>query len=507
MKTLYAKLSLALTVLLFTIGIGYFLVTLSGTRHYVEEMNQRLNRDLARNLVADRNLVAEGRINQQAVKETFHEYMTINPSIEIYLLDLEGKILAFSADPDKVKRRQVSLGPIHDFLSPDLQLPLLGDDPRSHDRRKSFSVTSVPSDEAPQGYLYVVLRGSEFDTVDALLGESYFLRSSGLTLLISLAVGLVAGLLIFHVLTSRLRRLTALFDRFRHSGFSRHDAYAAERHNLPGDEIDHLGTTFDEMAQRIIDQFESLNQKDALRRELVAHVSHDLRTPLASLHGYLETLKLKDQSLSDTDRRNYLDVAISHSERLTRLVADLFELATLDAKEQNPVLEPFAAAELVQDVSQKFQLKADNKDTRLHVDAQTDLPLASGDIALMERVLENLIDNALNHTPAGGTVKIPVWHQHGKVCISVCDSGDGIPAQDLPRIFDSFYQSDNPHRGSGHARLGLAIAKRILDLHSSELVVDSTVGVGTTFHFDLPVSITNQPTATILPDAGVSTRQ
>ena len=491
MKTLYAKLALALTILLATIGIAYFLLTLSGTRHYVEEMNQRLNRDLARNLVADRNLVAEGRLNEEALKETFHEYMTINPSIEIYLLDLDGKILSFSADPDKVKRRRVSLGPIKAYLQPDHELPLLGDDPRSHDRRKSFSVTTVPSDDAPQGYLYVVLRGAEFDTVDALLGQSYFLQSSVLTLAVSLAVGLVAGLLIFRVLTGRLRRLSVLFDQFRGSNFGRHDAYASSRHSAGVDEIDQLGATFDEMAQRIIQQFDALNQKDALRRELVAHVSHDLRTPLASLHGYLETLKLKDRSLSEADRRKYLDVAISHSERLTRLVADLFELAKLDAKEQEPICEPFAAAELVHDISQKFQLKAEHKGTRLRVDASDDLPLASGDIALMERVLENLIDNALNHTPAGGTVNIPVRHQDGMVSISISDSGEGIPAKDLPRIFDSFYQADNQHRGSGHAGLGLAIAKRIVDLHGSELEVTSTVGKGTTFRFELPVFATS----------------
>jgi hypothetical protein len=178
-RSLYAKLSLVLVVLLASVGVIYAVVSISATRSYLAEMNQNLNLDLARNLVADRNLVEQGRINDAALKETFHEYMVINPSIEIYLLDLQGRILSFSADPEKVKRKSVSLEPVYAFLSGEAGFPILGDDPRSHERRKAFSVTPVPSADKSEGYLYVVLRGEQFDTVDALIGASHFLRLAG----------------------------------------------------------------------------------------------------------------------------------------------------------------------------------------------------------------------------------------------------------------------------------------------------------------------------------------
>ncbi len=158
-RTLYARLALVLVVLFISIGLLYALISTSSTRHYLQEVSQQFNKDLARNLVADRNLVEEGRLNEAALKETFHQYMVINPSIEIYLLDPAGNILSYSADPGKVKRRRVALGPIRAFLSGDQGYPLLGDDPRSHDRHKAFSVTPVPSADNAQGYLYVVLRG------------------------------------------------------------------------------------------------------------------------------------------------------------------------------------------------------------------------------------------------------------------------------------------------------------------------------------------------------------
>ena len=158
-KTLYTRLALGLFLLLVAVGILYAFVSIYTLKQINASLNQELNRDLARHLVADRNLVDEGRLDRQALGELFDLYMTINPSIEIYLLDRQGTIMAYSADPAKIKRNQVSLAPIHTLLADMNEYPVLGDDPRSHDRQKVFSVTPVPSADNPEGYLYVVLRG------------------------------------------------------------------------------------------------------------------------------------------------------------------------------------------------------------------------------------------------------------------------------------------------------------------------------------------------------------
>lgn len=486
-RSLYAKLSLVLIFVLASIGVIYTVVSVSATRHYLEEVNQNLNRDLARNLVADRNLVAEGRINEDALREMFHEFMVINPSIEIYLLDPQGEILSFSADPKKVKRKMVSLSPIYAFLSGEKTFPILGDDPRSYEKRKAFSVTPVPSPDDPQGYLYVVLRGEEFDTVDALLGSSHFLQLGGFAIAGGLAFGLCVGLLIFFLLTRRLRKLTDTIDQFRRSGFTEHAPYAADPDSTKGDEIDQLGESFDHMAERIVEQIEALRMENELRREMTANISHDLRTPLSSLHGYLETLQMKSGELSEAERKEYLEIALRQSERLRRLVTQLFELAKLEARELSPETEPFSAPELVQDIIQKFKLRAETSEVKILVSCEANVPLVTGDVALMERALENLIDNALQHTPPGGSITIPICRQDGRVEIAVADTGEGIPEEARARIFDRFYQVSNAHRGSGHAGLGLSIAKRIVELHQSSLEVKSAVDQGASFSFTLPV--------------------
>ena len=484
-RTLYGKLSVALVAIVLAIAALYAVLTLFTTRHHLQVTEQRLNRDLARDLVADRNLVEEGRINDSALKEMFHDYMTINPSIEIYLIDLEGYILSFSADPGIVKRKRISLEPVHAFLAGDDAYPLLGDDPRSHDGQKAFSVTAVPSEEDPEGYLYVVLLGERVDSIAALLHTSFIARYSALALIVSVVVGSLAGLVVLRAMTRRLRRLTSHIDRFRAGGFRTFEPFAASARGS-GDEIAQLGRAYDEMAARIGEQLDALEKTDSLRREMVAHVSHDLRTPLATLHGYIETLKLKDAELDPAERERYLAVALDQSERLRRLVGDLFELAKLDAHEQAPVCEPVSLAELVNDIAQKFQLEARRNGATIEIDAGDALPMVNADIALVERVLENLIDNALSHSPDGGAIRIPVAANGESVRVTVSDSGPGIAPEHLPRVFDRFYQAGNAHRGTAHAGLGLAIAKRIVELHGARLEVESTLGHGTAFSFQLP---------------------
>ncbi len=276
-------------------------------------------------------------------------------------------------------------------------------------------------------------------------------------------------------------------DSFRLSDFSEPALYQQKAALAAPDEVDRLGVTFDQMAGRIVEQIQELKQQDALRRDLVAQVSHDLRTPLAALHGYLETLKLKEDTLTPEERAQYFAIVLRQSEHLTRLVGELFELAKLEAREAPPHCEPFSLPELVQDVVQKFQLKADESKVNLAMELDADLSLVSADIALVERVLDNLIDNALTHTPAGGTVRVPVRRDAGQVILCVADTGEGIPEGDLPRIFDRYYQATNRQSKNGHAGLGLAIARRIVELHGSELDVRSRPGEGTTFAFGLPV--------------------
>jgi signal transduction histidine kinase len=489
LRTLYARLVAVLLGVVGFIGAIGIVFSLYIERRYESEVNQRLNRDLAANLVTGDVLLVDGRINEQALEHVFHSLMVVNPSIEVYLLDLEGRIVAHSAPAGRVKLEQVSIEPINDFLA-GKPLPIEGDDPRSSGRSKVFSVSSIIVDDRYEGYLYVVLASEEHDSVAQLIRSSHILSLGIGVLGGSLMVALVAGILLFNLMTRRLRRLSISMEDFQTNNFSKPLPPPNLAGDFSSDEIGKLTYTFHRMGERILQQIQKLKQTDQLRRELIANVSHDLRTPLASIRGYLETLSLKAGSLSAEDQQQYLNIATRHSERLARLVEELFELARLESTEMQVSLEPFSISELVQDVVQELLLPATRAKIRLETRLPDRSPLVAADIGLIQRALQNLIENAVKYTKEGGSVTVLVEQEGQAVAVRVEDTGCGIPEDQLRQVVERFYQADDsedgPQRSMGG--LGLAIVKKILELHGSAVQATSSVGQGSAFWFSLPVA-------------------
>jgi len=483
-RTIYSKLAIGLTLILLLVGLLYVGVIFSINKNNTLSTDQALNRELAKHLVAERNLVAENRIDQTAMKKAFMYYMNINPSIEIYLLDLQGRILSYSAEPGKVKLKHISLTPIQAFLAAQT-FPILGDDPRDYGKKKVFSVTPVPNSNNPEGYLYVILRGEQFDAIEEVAQNQRTLMLSIWVIGVSLAIGLLIGLLGVYFITRRLRALSSSAELLCNSDFNQ--ALSLPFATDKGDEIARLAQTFNRMSAQIIQQMNSLKKQSEARCEMVANISHDLRTPLAALHGYIETLVLKQADLTLEQQRNYLKSALNNSLRLSQLIDELFELARLESVETVAKMEPFSIAELASDVIQQYAPLASEQNNRLSMQCADNPPFVSADIGMIQRVLENLISNGLRHTQ-NGEVLLSVSREAEKINVSVQDSGRGIPAEELKNIYQRFYQVNNPERSGGNAGLGLAIVKRIMELHQIEVAVESQLGQGARFSFQLPLA-------------------
>lgn len=485
-RSLYGKLALALLLLVILIGWIYGVIGFYVTDLYGQEALQKIHRSLAADLIEEGLLDEDGTVDPAGLEHVIHMLMVINPSIEVYVLDPDGRILAFSAPPDVVEREHVDLGPIRAYLAPGSRLPIRGDDPRDRAGAKVFSAAPIGDPETPGGYVYVVLGGQLYDNVTQMLAGSYVLRLAAAGLVAGLLFAFAAGLLLFRRITRRLRALDS-----RVSSFGRHrpgDGSARDRapSGTGADEIDRLSASFEAMAGRIDEQLRGLEEGDRMRRELVANVSHDLRTPLAALHGYLETLALKGDRLAPEDRARYLEIACDHSSKLGKRVAELFELAKLDARETRPQRERFSLAELVQDVLQKFRIEAGRKNVRLLTERDHDLPFVTADIAMIERVLENLLANAIRHTPVDGRITVTIDRDGDAIRLRVRDTGDGIPPEELPHVFERFYRCKHDERDEGSG-LGLAIAKRIVVLHGGTIRAASEPGEGAIFTIRLPL--------------------
>ncbi len=286
------------------------------------------------------------------------------------------------------------------------------------------------------------------------------------------------------MLTSRLRHVSETVKSFEQGQLERRVKVNSN------DEVGLLGASFNQMADTLVSNMDEIKQIDKLRRELVANVSHDLRSPLASIQGYLETIQQKEPSINPEDRSKYYEIVLRNTKKLGTLIEELFELSKFDAQDVQPEMEPVSMAELAQDLVQQFKPLAEQKGITLKAvlsDEHTNLVYA--DIALMERAISNLIDNALKHTPAGGTVSIISTNDKENVSFTISDTGKGIAEENIQRIFDRFYQEDPSRTVGSGAGLGLSIAQKILELHGSKLSVESKSGNGTTFSFVLSPQI------------------
>lgn len=483
LKTLFTKLSLALLLIFILLSILTLSVTFIASNLYQQEIMQKLNAEVANHIVKDADIFQDNQINHSNLRKLFHSVMILNPNLEIYLLNHDGEILEYSAPAWKVVRLSINLEPIKRYLSTSPTIPIQGEDPRDASRSKIFTVASVPFKNQPNGYLYIILGGEIYDSIVERIQNSYILSSTLIAIGVCLIIIFIFAVFLFSLLTRRLKNLATTVTSFEKNP---HHLPSFPKHRIQGDEIDQLTAVFKTMAQKIHYQLDSLQASDHLRRELVANVSHDLRTPLATLQGYIETLLLKEAELTVEQRNQYLQIAIRHCHRLNKLVSELFELAKLDAKESKAHKESFNIAELIEDIMQKFSLPAEEKEILLSTHYSSHDLYAYADISLIERVIENLLENALRFAPKNGFISISLENSPHHITLKISDNGSGIPESELPFIFDRFYQLDkNRSTESQHSGLGLAIVKRIIDLHQCVINVNSIPNRGTTFSFTL----------------------
>lgn len=457
------------------------LLSINAAERYYLERNQRLNAPIAKSIIQEVKPFIDGEITKDATDKIMHHMMAVNPSIEVYLLDGQGKILNHVAPYKKVKLEEVSLEPIAKFIANEGNDCILGDDPRKPGEEQIFSAAAIEEDGIVQGYVYVVLAGEEYHSVGHSLWGDYITMLGGRTMLITLLGTLIVGLVAIWFITRNLQTVISGVRDFQAGDF---DARIPVK---SGREFNDLAEAFNEMADTIEGNIENLKSMENLRRELVGNVSHDLRTPLAVIHGYIETLMMKKEKLSDEERDKYLTIILESTERLKKMVGELFELSKLESKQINPKKEPFFINELIQDVVQKYLILARRKGVLIQSVISNNIKLVNADVAMIERVLQNLIDNALKFTPEGGTITIRTQEQESDVMIEVADTGVGIPEEQIPFVFDRYHIGDKRlSLDKNNTGLGLAIVRKILEIHDATIDLTSKLNQGTSFSFQLP---------------------
>ncbi|MDT8893169.1 HAMP domain-containing sensor histidine kinase [Halomonas sp. I1] len=480
-RSLYARIALVyLTgLLLLSAAVAWFAT--SQFDQLGRELQQRQEVGLADNLAGVMAPALRAGADSERARETARHIVSINPSLSLYVLDAGGRVIADYAEPTCGLGSRVAPASLEALLDDEPMLPVLADSPCSG-QPGVFSVARIaygPS-ETP-GYLYADLNNASHTSMTAMLRTSSITRTLVAAGLLALGLSGLLGLLWFGLLTRRFSRLTSVVQRFADG------EYQARIAEPRSDEIGQLGRAFNDMAGTIEAQLAALRETDRQRRELVANLSHDFRTPLTSLRGYVEQLQRREP-LSDEERRVALTAIFDNAERLTRLARQLSTLARLDAYDHPLRREPFALAELAHDIAGKFQPQAERLGVTLSVDVDPALPWVDADLGLIDRALSNLIDNALIAASPEGRAWLEGEATEQGVRIRVSDDGEGIAAADLPLVTQRFYRTAASRaRGEGSG-LGLSIVREICERHGTTLDVDSREGKGTTVTLTLPRS-------------------
>jgi signal transduction histidine kinase len=480
-SSFYGRLSVLFLVLLLFVGAVYIVIAVKSSIGFVQQADQKLNVHLAESIASEIKPLVRDSIHTSGMNHLLHYLMVINPHIEIYILDSTGNILAFFADQNKkLARERVSLKPIQTFLANESEGTVEGDDPRGTARQKPFSAATIKLKGNSLGYVYVILGGEQYDQSSAAIQKQFLSSIIFRGLIVALVSTGLMGLILFFFMTRRLRRVTEVVTGFKEGNLD-------ERlKDNSKDDFGRLALAFNQMADTIVRNMADLKRSDDLRRELVANISHDLRTPLVLVQGYLETIMMKGESLSPEEINRYLEISLKNTKYLSNLVSELFELSKLNAIHVQPSKEPFSILELIQDVIMKYKSSAESKSVVIECKYDVKIPPVTADIGLIERALSNLLDNAIRYADKSTQVIIELAMIDNYVRVKVSDSGPGINAEDIPSIFLPYYRGrktaspESPGTG-----LGLAITKRILELHNSEIHVLSEFGRGTTFYFDL----------------------
>ena len=293
----------------------------------------------------------------------------------------------------------------------------------------------------------------------------------------------IAAAVIFEPARRRLKALEEATERF---GAGDLTARAPER---GGDEIARVASAFNRMAAELAARDEALRTSDRLRRQMLADVSHELKTPLTAMRGYVETLSMAhraDVPLDHATRDRYFEILERETGRLDRIVKDLLDLARLESGVGGLDVRVFDIQRLFDHVIARHEHEAGARGIAITTSVDHGADQVTGDPDRLEQVIENLVANALRHSSSGGYVKLSASTDAGDIVLKVRDSGEGIPPEHIPHVFDRFYKVDaaraNGHGGSG---LGLSISHAIVERHGGTIAVSSQPG-GTTFTITLP---------------------
>lgn len=487
MKELQFNIFRRMVILVFSLitvlGILFTAITYFATTNYHQASTQLLNKDVAAHIAKFTSPFENGTVNKQKADSVFYDAMVLSPSAEVYFLDTAGRVIAFHAQPKEIRLWKLPLLNINQYITAQGREYIKAPDPKDPVHPKIFSAAEVYGENKKLGYIYVILDSKSSESIMSTLFGSHI----GNLAVKAFAVIIVLSLLISIFYIMRLRRsfnrMIDVLQRFEGGD------YTVRFHIKDKDDLAPVGHAFNKMADLLSQNIGNLTKSEKERKDFIAIISHDLRTPLAVARGYAETVLIKKDAkeISSEQRQEYVQLILQKIHQVETMVQQLFELSRIEAPEFKPHKEPFVLTEIVQEIVNAFQLTASNKNISLRCTECQHHLWVHADVGMMERVVQNLIDNAIKSTPVGGRVEISIQPDHEHLIFSIANTGEPLPA-DLLKWINHFKNGGGLlNKRPAKLGLGLLIVQKILLLHDSSLEAYTHDGSRNIFSFPMPV--------------------
>ncbi len=482
--TIFRRFSIVIFSIITVLGLLFIIITYLATTYYHQASTQLLNKEVAAHIAKFTSPFTPSGISKQKADSVFQNAMVLSPSAEVYFLDTTGKVIYFHASEKEIREWQIDLLPIRKYIATKGEQYVKGTDPKDPASAKIFSAAEVQHETKRLGFIYVILDSKKSEGVMDLIFGSHILNLAIKAIVVVILLSLIFSFLYLRRIRKNFGQMISVLERFENGDYK---ARFALRKN---DELEPVTHAFNKMADLLSLSISKLTRSEKERKNFIAIISHDLRTPLSIARGYTETLLLKREKgdISAEEQERYSQLIYNKMLQIENMVKQLFELSKMDAVEFSSKKEPFVLSEIVQEAITNLQLHADEAKVSLKCTQCLYHVWVNADISMMERVVQNLVDNAIKNTPEGGAVEASMAVENDELIFRLQNDGPPLPL-DL-QTWINFYKEEDSLSDSRPQKLGLGllIVQKILGLHHTSLKA-YTQDDKNVFTFKLPVYI------------------
>lgn len=463
-------------------GLTYY-----ATNHYHLASTQLLNKDVAAHIVKFASPYDGTQINKRRADSVFKNVMVISPSAEVYFLDSNGNVLDFYGHQKEIKLWKVPLKNIDKFIASKGEDYIKATDPRDPSYPKIFSAAEVKSATRKLGYIYVILGSNEYRAVTDMLFGSHITSLIIKAFFFIIILSIILSLLYIKRIQKSFGRMINVLENFKNGD------YNARFNTKDNDELAPVSKAFNKMADLLTYNINKLSNIEKERKEFIANITHDLRTPLTIARGYAETLQIKKQTgeITDNEQDNFMQMIMKKILQVQHMVQHLFEISKMETAGYEPQKDPFVLSEIVQEIVNIFQLNAKEKSVSLTCVQCQYLVWINADIGLMERVIQNLVDNAVKNTPENGNIEVALEVENNYLIFKIKNTGNPLSAGFIDWINSTESNFNEHYSSSQKPGLGLRIVKKILSLHASALHAETQNNSTNIFSFRIDIFNTN----------------